>query len=320
MYERISSNVRKTWMLIVVFVLFTLAIGFFFSVFTDTGYWGIGIAAAVAIAMTWGSYFSSDKIALSMSRAKPAEGARYRQLHNIVEGLSIAAGIPKPRVYVVEDTAPNAFATGRDPEHAAVAVTTGLLAKFNRDELEGVIAHELSHIENRDTLVMTLAVTLVGVIVLLADWVLRIMWFGGGDDNNKGVAAPLAIIGFVLLLIAPLVAQLMQFAISRQREFLADADAVYLTRYPPGLIGALRKLQDDQTVVRTASRATAHLWIESPIALQKARGRRGATRQGAWLNRLFETHPPLEQRIEALQATALSGSTGDGEQEAPPQP
>jgi heat shock protein HtpX len=301
-------------MLIVVFALFTLAIGFFFGVFTDSGFWGVGIAAVVAIAMTWGSYFSSDKIALSMSRAKPAEGPRYRQLHNIVEGLSIAAGIPKPRVYVVDDTAPNAFATGRNPEHAAVAVTTGLLAKLDRDELEGVIAHELSHIQNRDTLVMTLAVTLVGVIVLLADWVLRIMWFGGGSDDRKGVAAPLAIFGFVLLLIAPLIAQLMQFAISRQREFLADADAVLLTRYPSGLIGALRKLQGDQTVVRTASRATAHLWIESPIALQKARGPAGATRQGAWLNRLFETHPPLEQRISALESSPLAGSY----QNAPP--
>jgi heat shock protein HtpX len=310
MYERISSNVRKTWLLILVFVLFTLAIGFFVGVFTDTGYWGPGIAFGIALAMTWGSYFSSDKVALSMSRAKPAEGPRYRQLHNIVEGLSIAAGIPKPRVYVVEDTAPNAFATGRNPEHAAIAVTTGLLAKLNRDELEGVVAHELSHIQNRDTLVMTIAVTLVGVIVLLADFVLRIMWFGGGDDDQKGIGAPLAILGWVLLLIAPLVAQLMQFAISRQREFLADADGVYLTRYPPGLISALRKLQEDQTVVRTGSRATAHLWIESPIAVQKARGRRGATRQGAWLNRLFETHPPLEKRIEALESSALGGSSG----------
>ena len=308
MYERISSNVRKTWLLILVFVLFTLAIGFFVGMFTNTGYWGPAIAFAIALAMTWGSYFSSDKVALSMSRAKPAEDPRYRQLHNIVEGLSIAAGIPKPRVYVVEDTAPNAFATGRNPEHAAIAVTTGLLAKLNRDELEGVIAHELSHIQNRDTLVMTIAVTLVGVIVLLADFVLRIMWFGGRDENQKGIGAPLAILGFVMLLVAPLVAQLMQFAISRQREFLADADGVYLTRYPSGLISALRKLQEDQTVVRSGSRATAHLWIESPIALQKARGRRGATRQGAWLNRLFETHPPLEKRIEALESSALSGS------------
>src|SRR5918992_3561772 len=225
MYERVASNVRKTLMLIAVFTLLVVGVGFVVGYLTNFAWWAPGAAVIFAILMTWGSYFSSDKIALSISRAKPAEGARYRQLHNIVEGLSIAAGIPKPRVYVVEDSAPNAFATGRNPEHAAIAVTTGLLAKLSRDELEGVIAHELSHIQNRDTLVMTLAVTLVGVIVLLADWLLRIMWWGGGGDDRKGIGAPLAILGFVLLLIAPLIAQLMQFAISRQREFLADADA-----------------------------------------------------------------------------------------------
>jgi heat shock protein HtpX len=308
MYERVSSNIRKTWLLIVVFVIFVLAIGYLFGRLTGSGQLGLTIAVGVAVVMTWGSYFSSDKIALAVSRAKPAEGDRYRQLHNIVEGLSIAAGIPKPRVYVVDDTAPNAFATGRNPEHAAIAVTTGLLAKLNRDELEGVIAHELSHIQNRDTLVMTLVVTLVGVIILLADSFLRIMWWGGGSDDRKGLGAPFAIIGIVMLIVAPIVAQLLQFAISRQREFLADADAVLLTRYPDGLVNALRKLQGDETTVRSASRATAHLWIESPIALQKAKGPKGATRQGAWLNRMFETHPPLEKRIEALQNTALSGS------------
>ena len=306
MYERIASNVRKTWLLIAVFMVLVVAVGFFFGYYTDTGAWAPAGAVIFAVLMTWGSYYASDRIALSVSRAKPAEGTRYNQLHNIVEGLSIAAGIPKPRVYVVEDEAPNAFATGRNPEHAAIAVTTGLLAKMSRDELEGVIAHELSHIKNRDTLVMTIAVTLVGVIVLLADWLIRIMWWGGSDRRNN-IAAPLAILGFVLLLIAPLIAQLLQFAISRQREFLADADGVFLTRYPTGLINALRKLQADETVVRSASRATAHLWIEGPIPTQKARGPKGATRQGAWLNRLFETHPPLEKRIEALEASSPVG-------------
>ena len=310
MYERIASNVRKTWMLIFVFVLLVLAVGWIFGEFVGIGLWGLGGAAIFAVAMTWGSYFASDKIALSMSRAKPADPTRHSQLHNLVEGLSIAAGIPKPRVYVVEDAAPNAFATGRNPEHAAVAVTTGLMESLSRDELEGVIAHELAHIQNRDTLVMTLAVTLVGVIVLLADWMIRAMWWGGGGDRDRGggLGLPFAILGMLLLVLAPLIAQLLQFAISRQREFLADADAVLLTRYPDGLIGALEKLQHDQTVVRSASRATAHLWIESPIA-RHANETRRATKQGTWLNRMFDTHPPLETRIAALRSSALSGST-----------
>jgi heat shock protein HtpX len=299
MYDRISSNVRKSWLLIFVFIAFVGLIGLVFGYLTDFGYWGLIIAVGLSLLMTWGSYYSSDKIALSISRAKEADPNQYRQLHNLVEGLALAAGMPKPRVYVVDDTAPNAFATGRNPEHAAIAVTRGLLAKMNREELEGVLAHELSHIKNRDTLVMTLAVTLVGVIVLLADWMLRALWWGGGNrDSRGGAGLPIAVIGLVLLIFAPLIAQLFQFAISRRREFLADADAVFLTRYPDGLINALNKLREDQTVVRTASKATAHLWIESPIA---RKAHEGATRRGAWLNRLFDTHPPLEERITALQ-------------------
>ncbi len=320
MYERIASNVRKTWALIFVFVVLVAAIGWLFGYFMGGGgFWWVGGAVVFSLLMTWGSYFSSDKIALAMSRAVPADETRYAQLHNIVEGLSLAAGIPKPRVYVVEDQAPNAFATGRNPEHAAIAVTTGLMAKLDRDELEGVIAHELSHVKNRDTLVMTIAVTLVGVIVLLADWMLRAMWWGGGSDRDRGggLGLPFAIIGMVLLFVAPLIAQLLQFAISRQREFLADADGVFLTRYPDGLIGALEKLRSDRTVVRTASRATAHLWIESPIA-RRAHESRRATKQGAWLNRMFDTHPPLEARIEALRSTALSGSYPTSAPPAPP--
>ena len=309
MYERVSSNVRKTWLLIFVFLLMVMGVGWAFSYFFPQ--WGpapLIIAVVIAIAMTWGSYFSSDKIAIAMSRAKPADPQRDRQLINIVESLSIAAGIPQPRVFVVEDTAPHAFATGRNPEHGAVAVTRGLLAKMSRDELEGVIAHELAHIKNRDTLVMTIAVTLVGVVVLLADIFLRAMWFGGGGrDNDRGGGAwPLMLVGLVLLILAPIFAQMMQFAISRRREFLADAEGVLITRYPPGLINALNKLKEDQTVVRTASRATAHLWIEEPIALSKAQGAKRSG--GAWLNRMFATHPPLDDRIEALQST-LSGST-----------
>lgn len=307
MYERIASNVRKSWLLIFGFTAFVVLIGFIAGQLTDLGPWAVVIAVVIAVGMTWMSYFNSDKIALSMSRAVPADPQQYQQLHNIVEGLTLAGGLPKPRVYVVNDEAPNAFATGRNPEHAAIAVTTGLLAKMKRDELEGVIAHELAHVKNRDTLVMTLAVTLVGVIVLLADILLRALWWGGGRSNDRGgggLGLPFAILGIVLLLISPLIAQVMQMAISRQREFLADAEAINLTRYPPGLINALEKLRGDRTVVRTASRATAHLWIESPTQLEAQPGQRGASRGGTWLNRLFETHPPLEQRIAALRSIA----------------
>jgi heat shock protein HtpX len=306
MYDRVASNVRKTWALMFLFILLVAAVGWVAGYWTGYGYYGVPIAVVIAILMTWGSYFSSDKIALSMSRAKPADESDYSQLHNIVDGLAIAAGIPKPRVYVVEDPAPNAFATGRNPKHAAIAVTTGLLELMNRDELEGVIAHELSHIQNRDTLVMTVAVTLVGVIVLLGDFFMRAMWLGGGrrggDREGGGPAAIFALFGIALLVLAPLFAQLLQFAISRRREYLADTDAVFLTRHPDGMIGALEKLKGDETVVRTASRATAHLWIESPIQTHAHEGRRQTNKSGAWLNRMFNTHPPLDDRIAALRS------------------
>ncbi len=325
MYERIASNVRKTWMLISVFIVLVAAVGAAFGYWLGIGPWGLIGAVVLAIVMTWGSYYNSDKIALSMSRAKPADESEYVQLHNLVDGLCIAAGMPKPRLFVVQDEAPNAFATGRDPEHAAVAVTTGLLEKLTRDELEGVLAHELAHVKNRDTLVMTIAVTLVGVIVLLADWMIRAMWWGGGrrdNDSGGGAGAILAVVGIVLLIVAPLIAQLLQFAVSRQREFLADADGVFLTRYPDGLISALEKLKADQTVVHSGSRATAHLWIESPIATEplKKQGMKNATKSGAKLNRLFETHPPLEMRIEALRKSALSGAFPVDDARRPPPP
>jgi heat shock protein HtpX len=267
--------------------------------------WGIaGFVIAFVIAGVSGfvGYWKSDSVALAMSRAKPADPKEYARLHNLVEGLCIAAGLPKPRVYIVEDHAPNAFATGRNPEHAAIAVTTGLLEKMNRVELEGVLAHELSHIKNYDILVSTLAVTMVGMVALMSDFAIRFLWFGGGrsfDDDNGGngggAGAILAIAGFVLLIFAPLIAQLMQFAVSRNREELADVSGVGLTRYPPGLISALEKLRDDQTVVASSSRATAHLWIEQPTARTEKEGKLSR------LNRMFDTHPPLEERIERLR-------------------
>ena len=303
MYDRIAGNVRKSWMLVGVFFLLTGAIGYFFGYFTGLGMWGLGLAMAFSVAMSWGSYFASDKIALSMSRAVPADETQFAQLHNIVEGLAIAAGIPKPRVYLIEDMAPNAFATGRNPDHAAIALTTGLMLKMKRDELEGVIAHELAHVKNRDTLVMTLAVTLVGVIVLLADWMMRALWWGADEAEGKAFA-PLAILGVVLMVTAPVFAQLLQFAISRRREFLADAEAVFLTRYPDGLISALEKLRDDSTVVRSGNKATSHLWIEEPNARHAHEGGSRVGKSGAWLNRMFDTHPPLEERIAALRSLA----------------
>jgi heat shock protein HtpX len=260
---------------------------------------GAVIALAITAALTIGSYWKSDAVALKVSRAKPADPLEYRRLYNLIEGLTIAAGLPMPRIYIVEDHAPNAFATGRNPKHAAIAVTTGLLEKMNRVELEGVLAHELSHIKNYDILVSTLAVTMVGAIALIADMAIRMLWFTGGrrDDNRDGnpAGAILAVVGFALLILAPLIARLMQFAVSRQRESLADVSGVAMTRYPPGLISALEKLRDDQTVVGSASKATAHLWIEQPTARTREEGRMSR------INRLFDTHPPLEERIAALK-------------------
>ncbi|HEY5696250.1 MAG TPA: M48 family metallopeptidase, partial [Acidimicrobiales bacterium] len=232
-----------------------------------------------------------------MSGAQPASVEEYPRLHNIVEGLCIAAGLPKPRLYVIQDDAPNAFATGRDPKHAAIAATTGLLDKMNRIELEAVLAHELSHVKNYDILVSTLAVTMVGAVALLSDIGIRSLWFGGGrrsrDDNAGG--GIVMILALVFLVLAPIVAKVMQLAVSRRRETLADFSAVEITRYPPGMVSALEKLRDDQTVVHSGSRATAHLWIEQPMARTKEEG------PFSRLNHLFDTHPPLEERIAALR-------------------
>jgi heat shock protein HtpX len=255
---------------------------------------------AVAIGSVIG-YWKSDSVALAMSHARLADPNTYARYHNLVEGLCVAAGLPKPRLYVINDPAPNAFATGRNPRHAALAVTTGLLERLNRIELEGVLAHELSHVKNYDILLSTLAVVFVGVTTLLADFGLRFLWWGGpreadyDSDSGPGAGIVLALFGFLFLLLAPLVAQVMRFSVSRRRESLADVSGVSLTRYPPGLIAALEKLKSDGTVVHSGSRATAHLWIDSPLARTEEEGRL------AWLNRLFETHPPLDERIQALK-------------------
>jgi heat shock protein HtpX len=297
-YDQVAQNKRRSLLLIAVFVLLTTAVVAAVLYLLDFGVSAVVIAAVIAIASAWASYWKSDAIALKMSRAHPADPETYARLHNLVEGLCIASGLPKPRIYVIDDVAPNAFATGRNPKHAAIAVTTGLLDKMNRVELEGVLAHELSHIKNNDILVSTLAVTMVGLIAIATDISLRMMWWNGGrrgrDDPQGGAAPFLAIFGLVLIVLSPILARLMQMAVSRQRESLADVSAVEMTRYPPGLISALEKLRDDSTVVHASSRATAHLWIEQPTAQTEEEGH-----LSKW-NRLFDTHPPIEQRIEAL--------------------
>ncbi|MCP5025157.1 MAG: M48 family metallopeptidase [Actinomycetia bacterium] len=298
MYDQVTSNKRRSMLMVIVFAIFTIGVLALVAYSLAFGVTGVALAVIVGVAMTWGSYWKSDVIALRMSRAVEATPDDYARYHNIVEGLCIAGGLPKPRLYVVHDDAPNAFATGRNPNNAAVAVTTGLLERMDRMELEGVLAHELSHVRNYDILVNTIAVTMVGILTLVADFTFRAVWISGHrrrSDSGSGPAAIMAIVGVVLLIVAPIIARMMQFAIGRKRESLADFSAVELTRYPPGLISALEKLSDDQTVVRSGSRATAHMWIEEPMAQVPEEGNLSR------LNRLFSTHPPLEERIAALR-------------------
>ncbi|MFA9452604.1 MAG: M48 family metallopeptidase, partial [Candidatus Aminicenantaceae bacterium] len=249
MYEQIAANKRRSVFLILFFLVMIFALAWAFGQITDFGRYAVIPAAILAVFMTWGSYFYSDKIALSVSKARPVSKEEYPHLYNVVEGLAIAAGIPKPRCYVIDDTAPNAFASGRNPENAVVVVTTGILQKLNRAELEGVIAHELSHIKNYDILVQTLAVVMVGMIMLLSDWILRTFLWGGGrrrrSSSEKGggnAGTILVVVALALAVLSPLFAQLLRLAISRKREFLADATSVRMTRHPEGLIAALEKL------------------------------------------------------------------------------
>ena len=298
MFELIKANKRRSALLILGFVVLLSLAGWAFGILLGAGPTGAIIALVASGAMAFASYWKADSIALAVSRAKPADPQQYQRLHNLVEGLCIAGGLPKPKVYIVDDPAPNAFATGRNPKHAAIAVTSGLLEKMNRVELEGVIAHELSHVRNYDILVSTLAVTLVGSIALLTNIGMRMMWWNGGRvrrEGDKDGGNPLAIIGLVLLIFAPIIAKLMQAAVSRRRETLADVSACQMTRYPPGLISALEKLRDDVTVTHSATTATAHLWIEQPLSGVGDNGKFGT------FNRMFDTHPPLEERIALLR-------------------
>ncbi len=304
----LAESRRKSALLLGAFFVVVLLVAAAFSQVVGGGVVGFVIALTIAAGSSFFAWHNSDRIALSMSHAVPADEKQYARFHNLVEGLCVAAGIPKPRLFVVEDAAPNAFATGRDQQHAAIAVTTGLLEKMNRLELEGVLAHELAHIKNNDILVATVAVTLVGALALLSDWGLRFLWWGGprhrndqNSDDNSVLGPIMMVLGFVLLIATPLIGRLMQLAVSRRRETLADVTAVSLTRYPPGLISALTKLRDDTTIVHSASKATAHLWIESPLTDDPRKVVNPKEERTSRYNRLFMTHPPMDERIAALQ-------------------
>lgn len=291
LYTHQEENVAKTWILMAGFLGVVMAVGWAISYYYQNP--GILVFAVVfAILTNVFAYWNSDKVVVAMAGAKPAAEGEYPDLHHIVENLAITAGLPKPKIYIINDPAPNAFATGRNKEHAVVAVTTGLLSMMDRSELEGVLAHELSHIGNRDMLVSTVAVVLVGFITLASDFFLRsTMWGGGGRDREEKGNPLLAFIAIALIVLAPIVATLMQLAISRKREFLADASGALLTRYPEGLANALRKIGAYAQPMRTANNATAHLYISNPF---------GAGGKVSALARLFMTHPPIEERIAAL--------------------
>ena len=290
LYTQADRNVRRTWFLMITFFVAVIGLGWALSYALDNQ--GILFAAVgLSLAMNIGSYWYSDKLALMSTGAKPVEKSDAPDLYNIVENLAIAEGMPAPKIFVMNDSAPNAFATGRDPKHGAIAVTTGLLHMMDRSELEGVIAHEMSHIKNRDTLVMTVVVVLLGFVTLASDFFLRSMWHGGGGGDRDDRARQIFIIvGIVLAILSPFIAQLIQLAISRKREFLADASGALMTRYPEGLASALTKLGAYQAPMRTASNATAHLFISNPFGSRATKG----------LSKLFMTHPPIEERVRAL--------------------
>lgn len=292
LYTHQAANVRKTWFLMAVFFVVVIAIGYFLNWYYNDPFIMYG-AIGFALFMNVASYWWSDKLVVSMTGAKPADPREHRELINVVENLAITAGLPMPKVYVVEDAAPNAFATGRDPKHAVVAATTGLLAILDRSELEGVMAHELSHVGNRDMLVSTVAVVLAGFVAIVADLFMRSMMWSGGDRDNKAGALFL-ILGIVGIILAPIAAQLIQMAISRKREYLADATGALLTRYPEGLASALEKISRYNRPMRRANNATAHLFIADPFGDDKRT-------LGQKISNLFQTHPPAADRIRILR-------------------
>ncbi|MFA5248309.1 MAG: M48 family metallopeptidase [Patescibacteria group bacterium] len=301
LYTNSDSNTRKTWLLMSVFFVAVIAIGWVFSYAMETPAI-LYIAVGFSVISSFVSYWWSDKIVLSMSGAHEIDHDSNRELYHLVENLCITAGLPVPKIYIIDDTAPNAFATGRDPQHAVIAVTTGLLQKLEKAELEGVLAHELSHIGNRDILISTVATVMVGVVVLLADWFWRWSIFGGrskkSDSENNQIGLVITIVAIALMILAPLFAQILQMAISRKREFKADADGALLTRYPEGLARALEKISSDREPLEVANRATAHMYIVSPLKGDE-NGNIG------FFTKLFMTHPPVEERINFLRGVKV---------------
>lgn len=291
-YDQISSNKTKTAILLAVFLILIIFLGFAFSQAYHSPeilYAAVGFSIFYAFI----SYYFSGNITLAISRAKPVDREANQDLYQLVENLAITAGLPTPKIYIIDDTAPNAFATGRDPRHAVVVFTTGILQKLNKTELEGVVAHELSHIGNYDIRLMTLVVVLVGVLTLLADWFLRFSFFGGRSRERNQAQVIFMIAGIVLALLSPIIAILIQLAISRKREYLADASGTLLTRYPEGLASALEKISADTEPLEIANKATAHLYIANPL-----KNRHDGV---GWFAGLFATHPPVADRIKRLR-------------------
>lgn len=296
-YQNSDSNKRKTWFLMAGFFVFVMIVGFIFAQAMNNSMI-LYIAVAFSVLSSFISYWYSDKIVLAMSNAKEIDQNSARELYRLVENLCITAGLPLPKIYIINDSAPNAFATGRDKDHAVIALTSGLIQKLDKAELEGVIAHELSHIGNRDILLATLVTVMVGMVVLLADWFMRWSIFGGrrqsnNDSEDSKFALIISIVAIALAILAPFFAYMMQFAVSRKREFLADADAALLTRYPEGLARALEKISADPKPLDTSNRAIAHLYIASPL-----KGKEGKT---SWFSKMMMTHPPVEERIAKLR-------------------
>lgn len=296
-YELVDSNKRKSNLVVAGFILFVVAVTYVFTLAFGYDLSVVGIALIISGFITIISYYNSDKIVVALSGARPATKERDFEFYTVTENLIMAARVPMPKLYVIEDTAMNAFATGRDPQHAAVVVTSGLLSRLDRTELEGVIAHELSHVKNYDIRLMSLVTILVGLITLLADMLLRMGRFGGGRNKREGnqVGIIIFVVGVVLALLSPLIANLIKLAISRRREFLADASGAHITRFPEGLARALEKINSDTEPLEAANKATAHLYIANPL-----KNHHDAV---GWFAKMFNTHPPVSERIAALRSS-----------------